>query len=35
MVNGKILIKMNYKLKKISSDASFREFYRVKKNNKS
>ena len=25
---------MNYKLKKISSDASFREFYRVKKNNK-
>ncbi len=26
---------MNYKLKKISGDASFREFYRVKKNNKS
>ena len=25
---------MNYKLKKISSDASFREFYRIKKNNK-
>ena len=34
MENGKILIKMNYKLKKISGDASFREFYRVKKNNK-
>ena len=32
--NGKILIKMNYKLKKISGDASLREFYRVKKNNK-
>ena len=31
--NGKIL-KMNYKLKKISGDASFREFYRLKKNNK-
>ena len=27
-------MKMNYKLKKISSDASFREFYRIKKNNK-
>ena len=26
--------KMNYKLKKISGDASFREFYRIKKNNK-
>ena len=26
---------MNYRLKKISGDASFREFYRVKKNNKS
>jgi aminoglycoside/choline kinase family phosphotransferase len=26
---------MNYKLKKISGDASFREFYRLKKNNKS
>ena len=26
---------MNYKLKKISGDASFREFYRIKKNNKS
>ena len=26
---------MNYKIKKISEDASFREFYRVKKNNKS
>ena len=25
---------MNYKLKKISGDASFREFYRVKKNKK-
>jgi aminoglycoside/choline kinase family phosphotransferase len=25
---------MNYKIKKISGDASFREFYRVKKNNK-
>ena len=25
---------MNYKLKKISGDASFREFYRVKKKNK-
>jgi len=34
MENGKKLIKMNYKLKKISGDASFREFYRVKKNNK-
>ena len=26
---------MNYRLKKISGDASFREFYRLKKNNKS
>ena len=34
MANGKILIQMNYKLKKISGDASFREFYRIKKNNK-
>ena len=34
MENGKILIQMNYKLKKISGDASFREFYRIKKNNK-
>ncbi len=34
MENGKILIQMNYKLKKISGDASFREFYRVKKNNR-
>ena len=34
MENGKILIKMNFKLKKISGDASFREYYRVKKNNK-
>ena len=34
MENGKILTKMNYKLRKISGDASFREFYRVKKNNK-
>ena len=25
---------MNFKIKKISGDASFREFYRVKKNNK-
>jgi aminoglycoside/choline kinase family phosphotransferase len=25
---------MNYKLKKISGDASFREFFRIKKNNK-
>ena len=25
---------MNYRLKKISGDASFREFYRLKKNNK-
>ena len=25
---------MNYKLRKISGDASFREFYRIKKNNK-
>ena len=33
MENGKIL-KMNYKIKKISGDASFREFYRLKKNNK-
>ena len=24
---------MNYKIKKISGDASFREFYRLKKNN--
>jgi aminoglycoside/choline kinase family phosphotransferase len=32
--NGKTL-KMRYKLKKISGDASFREFYRLKKNNKS
>ncbi len=35
MVSGKVLMKMHYKLKKISGDASFREFYRVKKNNKS
>ena len=27
-------MKINYNLKKISGDASFREFYRVKKNNK-
>jgi hypothetical protein len=26
---------MNYKIKKISGDASFREFYRIKKKNKS
>jgi aminoglycoside/choline kinase family phosphotransferase len=31
--NGETL-KMKYKLKKISGDASFREFYRLKKNNK-
>ena len=31
--NGKIL-KINYKFKKISGDASFRKFYRIKKNNK-
>ena len=31
--NGKIL-KMNYKLKKIAGDASFREFYRLKKGQK-
>ena len=34
MENGKILLKMNFRLKKISGDASFREFYRVKKKNK-
>jgi len=34
MANGKILVLMNYKFKKISGDASFREFYRVKKKNK-
>ena len=34
MENGKILKQMNYRLKKISGDASFREFYRLKKNNK-
>jgi len=33
LVNGKIL-KMMYKLKKISGDASHREFYRIKKKNK-
>ena len=32
-VNGRAL-KMKYKLKKISGDASFREFFRLKKNNK-
>ena len=32
-INGKTL-KMRYKLKKISGDASLREFYRLKKNNK-
>ena len=31
--NGKIL-RMKYKLKKISGDASFREFYRLKKTTK-
>ncbi len=35
MGNGKTIMKVNYKLKKISGDASFREFYRVKKNDKS
>ena len=34
MVSGKSLNLMNFRLKKISGDASFREFYRVKKNNK-
>ena len=33
LVNGRTL-KMKYKMKKISGDASFREFYRLKKNNK-
>ena len=32
LVNGKTL--MNYRLKKISGDASFREFYRLKKGNR-
>ena len=35
MVNLKILNKMKYKLKKISGDASFREFYRVTKDKNS
>ena len=35
MANGKIFKQMNYKLKKISSDASFREFYRIQKDKKS
>ena len=30
MVDGKIL--MEYKIKKISGDASFREFYKIEKN---
>ena len=34
LANGKIAMKFNYKLKKISGDASFREFYRIKKNKK-
>ncbi len=34
MENGKILKQMNYRLKKISGDASFREFYRLKKDSK-
>ncbi len=34
MENGKIVMKINYKLKKISGDASFREFYRIKRNKK-
>ena len=33
LVNGKIL--MQYKIKKISGDASFREFYKIEKNFKS
>ena len=32
--HGKIFLLMNYKLKKISGDASFREFYRLQKNRK-
>ena len=32
--NGKILIRMNYKIKKISGDASFREFFRLHKGKK-
>ncbi len=35
MENGKIVMKINYKLLKISGDASFRTFYRIIKNNKS
>ena len=31
MENGKILKQMNYRLKKISGDASFREFYKIEK----
>ena len=34
MENGRILILMSFKINKISGDASFREFYRVKKINK-
>ena len=35
MGNGEILIQIEYKLKKISGDASFREFYRIQKGSKS
>lgn len=35
MENGKIIMKINYKLLKISGDASFRTFYRIIKKNKS
>ena len=34
MENGKILKLMKFKLKKITSDASFREFYRLHKGEK-
>ena len=35
MENGRILKSMQYRLKKISGDASFREFYRIQKGSKS
>ena len=35
MENGRILKSVKYKLKKISGDASFREFYRIQKGFKS
>ena len=35
MANGKALSQMQYKLKKIAGDASFREFYRMQKGTKS